>query len=262
MPGPSHEQVKALRQRTGAALKQCKEALAATGCNLDDAEQWLTKPPTAPADALALEEAAKHYERIGLPRNPPPPPPQSLPPPPPPPPPPPAEAAAPGGGDIFSGLAVQPAGADTAAADALFASPLSAMATPAAASAGGDMFSGLAVGGAGVPASDDILANPSGMFGGMALASAEVACARCMLLNDASASVGAACDGTSEAVLDYTSHPTLSEEGGPAECGKRPPGNATEIRRMPGRPTHSKAEPEPPRAPRGTVATPSTHANA
>ena len=53
MPTPSHDQVKQLRQRTGAALKQCKEALTATNCDLDAAEQWLAGGGAANAEHRA-----------------------------------------------------------------------------------------------------------------------------------------------------------------------------------------------------------------
>ena len=125
-----------------------------------------------------------------------------------------AQAAAPGGGDMFSGLAVQSAGANTAAADALFATPPSAMMATAAPAGWPcpactlDNAAAVAVceacGGA-RPQEGDILTNPSGMFGGMALAGG---------------SHGGGIPAAAEAALGYTSPPALSEAKGPSSGGE------------------------------------------
>ena len=228
--GPSHDQVKALRQRSGAALKQCKEALSATGCDLDAAEQWLAAsggarppppsppPPPPPPPLPSVLEADVHYEQYQVQLG------QaeeaqraqaeqaqlaavqaqlaaqaSA-----------AQATAPGGSDIFSGLAVQSAGANTAAADALFASPPSAMMAAATAAgwpcpsctldnAATDAL--CAACGAPRPQEEDIMT--SGMFGGMALASG---------------SHGGGTPAAPEAALGYTSPPALPEAKSPSSA--------------------------------------------
>ncbi|HXG14852.1 MAG TPA: translation elongation factor Ts [Calidithermus sp.] len=51
------EQVKALRERTGAGVMDCREALAATGGNLDAAVEYLRKKGMAAAAKRAHREA-------------------------------------------------------------------------------------------------------------------------------------------------------------------------------------------------------------
>ena len=117
-------------------------------------------------------------------------------------------ATAPGGGDMFSGLAIPSAGANTAAADALFASPPSAMMAAATAAdwpcpactldnAAADAV--CAACGAPRPQEEDIMT--SGMFGGMALASG---------------SHGGGTPAAPEAALGYTSPPALPEAKSPS----------------------------------------------
>ena len=125
-----------------------------------------------------------------------------------------AQAAAPGGGDMFSGLAVQSAGANTAAADALFATPPSMMMAaagpagwpcPACTLDNAATVAVCAACGGPRPQEEDILTNPSGMFGGMALASG---------------SHGGGIPAAPEAALGYTSPQALSEAKSPSSGGE------------------------------------------
>ena len=121
-----------------------------------------------------------------------------------------AQASA-GGGDMFSGLAVQSAGANTTAADALFATPPSVMMAaagpagwpcPACTLDNAAAVSVCAACGGPRPQEEDI---PSGMFGGMALAGG---------------SRGGGIPAAPEAALGYTSPPALSEATSPSSGGE------------------------------------------